>query len=35
MSNPPDHIPGLDSPHQSRSPIKKDKKDKVRSLSDE
>lgn len=29
MSHPPDHIPDLDSPRQSRSPIKKDKKDKV------
>lgn len=30
MSHPPDHIPELDSPRQSRSPIKKEKKDKVR-----
>lgn len=30
MSHPPDHIPDLDSPRQSRSPIKKEKKDKVR-----
>lgn len=30
MSHPPDHIPDLDSPRQSRSPIKKDKKEKVR-----
>lgn len=29
MSHPPDHIPELDSPRQSRSPIKKDKKDRV------
>jgi hypothetical protein len=29
MSHPPDHIPELDSPHQSRSPIKKDKKERV------
>lgn len=29
MSHPPDHIPDLDSPRQARSPIKKDKKDKV------
>lgn len=30
MSHPPDHIPDLDSPRQSRSPLKKDKKEKVR-----
>lgn len=29
MSHPPDHIPELDSPRQSRSPIKKDKKERV------
>lgn len=29
MSHPPDHIPDLDSPRQSRSPIKKEKKEKV------
>lgn len=30
MSHPPDHIPDLDSPkHDSRSPIKKDKKERV------
>lgn len=29
LSNPPDHIPDLDSPRQSRSPLKKDKKEKV------
>lgn len=29
MSHPPDHIPELDPSHQSRSPIKKDKKDRV------
>lgn len=29
MSHPPDHIPDLDSPRQSRSPIKKDKKERV------
>lgn len=29
MSHPPDHIPDLDSPHQSRSPIKKEKKERV------
>jgi hypothetical protein len=29
MSYPPDHIPDLDSPHKSRSPIKKDKKERV------
>lgn len=29
MSHPPDHIPDLDSPRQSRSPLKKDKKEKV------
>ncbi|KAG5671518.1 hypothetical protein PVAND_001712 [Polypedilum vanderplanki] len=28
MSHPPDHIPDLDSPRQSRSPIKKDKKER-------
>ncbi|XP_070502837.1 protein 4.1 homolog isoform X2 [Chironomus tepperi] len=28
MSHPPDHIPELDSPRQSRSPIKKDKKER-------
>lgn len=28
LSNPPDHIPDLDSPRQSRSPLKKDKKEK-------
>ncbi|XP_037917599.1 protein 4.1 homolog isoform X3 [Hermetia illucens] len=28
MSHPPDHIPDLDSPRQSRSPLKKDKKEK-------
>lgn len=28
MGHPPDHIPDLDSP-RSRSPLKKDKKDKV------
>lgn len=32
MSHPPDHIPDLDSPRQARSPIKKDKKDKVSDL---
>ena len=31
MSHPPDHIPELDSPRQSRSPIKKEKKDRVSS----
>jgi hypothetical protein len=31
MSHPPDHIPELDSPRQSRSPIKKDKKERVSS----
>lgn len=30
MSHPPDHIPELDSPRQSRSPLKKDKKEQVR-----
>lgn len=29
MSHPPDRIPDLDSPRQSRSPLKKDKKEKV------
>lgn len=29
MSHPPDHIPELDSPRQSRSPLKKDKKEQV------
>lgn len=29
LSNPPEHIPDLDSPRQSRSPLKKDKKEKV------
>lgn len=29
MAHPPDHIPDLDSP-RSRSPIKKDKKEKVK-----
>lgn len=29
MSHPPDHIPELDSPRQGRSPLKKDKKEKV------
>lgn len=29
MSHPPDHIPDLDSPRQSRSPLKKDKKERV------
>lgn len=33
MSHPPDHIPELDSPRQSRSPIKKDKKERVSSRS--
>ncbi|CAH1727926.1 unnamed protein product [Chironomus riparius] len=28
MSHPPDHIPELDSPRQSRSPIKKEKKER-------
>lgn len=31
MSHPPDHIPELDSPRQSRSPLKKDKKEQVSS----
>ncbi|XP_059608282.1 protein 4.1 homolog isoform X4 [Phlebotomus argentipes] len=30
MSHPPDHIPELDSPRQSRSPLKKDKKEKLK-----
>ncbi|CRK88465.1 CLUMA_CG002250, isoform A [Clunio marinus] len=30
MSHPPDHIPELDSPRQSRSPIKKDKKERLK-----
>lgn len=30
MSHPPDHIPELDSPRQSRSPLKKSKKEQVR-----
>ncbi|KAG4066585.1 hypothetical protein HA402_007221 [Bradysia odoriphaga] len=30
LSNPPDHIPDLDSPRQSRSPLKKDKKEKLK-----
>ena len=29
MSHPPDHIPELDSPRQSRSPLKKGKKEQV------
>jgi hypothetical protein len=29
MSHPVDYIPDLDSPHQSRSPLKKDKKERV------
>lgn len=29
MSHPPDHIPELDSPRQSRSPLKKSKKEQV------
>lgn len=33
MSHPPDHIPELDSPRQSRSPIKKDKKERVSRIS--
>lgn len=30
LSNPPEHIPELDSPRQSRSPLKNDKKEKVK-----
>lgn len=32
MSHPPDHIPELDSPRQSRSPLKKGKKEQVRKV---
>lgn len=34
MSHPPDHIPDLESPRQSRSPLKKDQKEKVRNFLD-
>lgn len=32
MSHPPEHIPDLDSPRQSRSPLKKDKKEQVSTI---